>query len=235
MDRRAGEEGSIKVSNKTAPPRPAPRLYLATPVLTDPASLAADLPGLLGAADVAAVLVRLKETDPRSMISAVKALTGAIQGAGAALLIDGYADLVARSGADGAHLSGIAALDEALPTLRPDRIAGVGALATRHDSMTAGERGADYVLFGEPDAHGSRPSTDAIAERLGWWAELFEPPCIGYAATREEATEFVVAGADFILVDDLVWQDARGPVAALAELGDAIKAAYTAPTTAAQR
>jgi thiamine-phosphate pyrophosphorylase len=221
------------VSNKTAPPRPAPRLYLATPILSDPAPLAAQLPGLLANADVAAVLVRVKQTDPRSMITIVKALAPAIQGAGAALLIDGHADLVARGGADGAHLSGIAALDEALPALRPDRIAGVGALATRHDSMSAGERGADYVLFGEPDAHGERPSTEAIAERLSWWAELFEPPCIGYAATREEAVDFVAAGADFILADDLIWQDARGPAAALAELGAAIKAAYTAPTTVA--
>jgi len=218
------------VSNKTASPRPAPRLYLATPVVADPAPLAAHLSEILKGTDVAAVLVRLKQTDPRSMISAVKALAPSIQGAGAALLIDGHADLVARSGADGAHLAGIAALDEALPTLRPDRIAGVGALATRHDSMNAGERGADYVLFGEPDGSGGRPSIEAIAERLGWWAELFEPPCVGYAVTREEAIEFVAAGADFILADDLVWQDARGPAAALGELGAAIKAAYTAPT-----
>jgi thiamine-phosphate pyrophosphorylase len=230
---RAGAEGGVTVSSKTAQPRPAPRLYLATPVVTDPAPLVAQLPGLLASADVAAVLVRLKQTDPRSMITIVKALAPAIQSTGAALLIDRHADLVARSGADGAHLTGIAALDEALPALRPDRIAGVGALATRHDSMSAGERGADYVLFGEPDAKGIRPSTEAIAERLGWWAELFEPPCVGYAATREEAVDFVAAGADFILVDDLIWQDERGPAAALVELGAAIKAAYTAPTTAA--
>ena len=39
-----------------------------------------------------------------------------------------------------------------MPSLKPDRIAGVGGLSTRHDSMVAGETGADYVLFGEPDA-----------------------------------------------------------------------------------
>ena len=76
---------------------------------------------------------------------------------------------------------------EALPTLKPDRIAGVGGLATRHDSMAAGEAGADYVLFGEPDAQKQRPSIEAIAERLQWWAELFEPPCVGFAASRDEA------------------------------------------------
>ncbi|MGJ4944157.1 thiamine phosphate synthase [Bradyrhizobium sp. HKCCYLS1011] len=221
------------MAGKTTPPRPAPRLYLATPVITDPAPLAAELPNILRGGDVAAVLVRLKESDPRSMIRCVKALAPAIQDAGAALLVEGHADIVARAGADGAHLNGLAALDEAQPGLKPDRIAGVGGLATRHDSMTAGERGTDYVLFGEKDAAGRRPSVDAIVERLSWWAELFEPPCVGYAATREEATEFVAAGADFILVDDLVWNDPRGPAAALADIDSAIKQAYMAVPTAA--
>jgi thiamine-phosphate pyrophosphorylase len=218
--------------SKTVPPRPAPRLYLATPVVTDPASFAASLKSVLASADVAAVLVRLKETDPRSMISAVKALAPVIQGVGAALLIDGHPELVARAGADGAHLDGVAALQEALPSLKPDRIAGIGGLATRHDSMAAGELGADYVLFGEPDADGGRPASDAIAERLQWWAELFEPPCVGYATSREEACEFVAAGADFILVDDLIWQDARGAAAALADIGATIRQAHAAPATA---
>ena len=218
--------------SKTVPPRPVPRLYLATPVVADPASVAASLRSALAGTDVAAVLVRLKETDPRSMISAVKALAPAIQSTGAALLIDGHPELVARAGADGAHLAGLGALQEAVPNLKPDRVAGVGGLATRHDSMAAGELGADYVLFGEPDAKGGRPAADAIAERLQWWAELFEPPCVGYAASREEACEFVAAGADFILVDDLIWQDARGAAAALADIGAAIRQAYAAPATA---
>jgi thiamine-phosphate pyrophosphorylase len=214
--------------------RPAPRLYLATPVVDDPSSHAASLPGLLAAADIAAVLVRLKDADPRGMIARIKTLAPAIQNAGAALLLDGHVELVARSGADGGHLCGIAALEEAAPSLKPDRIAGVGGLATRHDSMAAGELGADYVLFGEPDALGRRPSTEAIAERLGWWAELFEPPCVGYAASREEAYEFALAGADFVLVGDLVWADPRGAATALAEIGQTIRQGHAASPTPAR-
>src|SRR5580692_742585 len=199
MDGRPRKEGRITLS-KAVPPRPLPRLYLATPALDDPQAMAKVLPSLLMEADVAAVLLRLKPSDPRTLVSRIKALVPVIQGSGAALLLEGNVELVARAGADGAHLSGIAALEEALPTLKPDRIAGVGGLATRHDSMAAGELGADYVLFGEPDALGRRPSTEAIAERLGWWAELFEPPCVGYAVSREEAYELALAGADFVLV-----------------------------------
>jgi thiamine-phosphate pyrophosphorylase len=211
-----------------------PRLYLATPVVGDPKTLIASLPGLLTAADVAAVLVRLKMADPRSMISAIKALAGPIQNAGAALLLDGHVELVARSGADGAHVTGIAALEEALPSLKPDRIAGIGGLATRHDSMAAGELGADYVLFGEPDPKGQRPSVEAIAERLQWWAELFEPPCAGFAASRQEVFEFAAAGADFVLVTDFVWADPRGALAALADAEQAIRQGFAAASDKAK-
>jgi thiamine-phosphate pyrophosphorylase len=208
---------------KPAPPRPLPRLYLATPIVDDPSPLIESLPALLAGCDIAAVLLRLKPADPRSMISRVKALAPAVQNGGAALLIEGNAELVARSGADGAHLTGIEAMREALPTLKPDRIAGVGGLITRHDSMSAGEAGADYVLFGEPDARGQRPSSDAISERLQWWAELFEPPCVGFAATFDEAGEFADAGADFVLVGDLIWADPRGAAAALMDVSQAIR------------
>ncbi|WP_407166888.1 thiamine phosphate synthase [Bradyrhizobium sp. ORS 111] len=214
------------MATKPVPPRPAPRLYLATPPVDEPAQLAAELADLLAAADVAAVLVRLSETDQRTMISRVKALAPAIQNAGAALLIDGHPELVARAGADGAHLSGLATMEDALPSLKPDRIVGVGGLATRHDSMAAGEAGADYVLFGEPDANGQRPSVEAIAERLQWWDELFEPPCVGFAVSREEAEAFATAGADFVLVGDFVWADPRGAKAALIDVGEALVQAH---------
>jgi len=226
------------LASKPAPTRPIPRLYLATPIVDDPSVLVTGLPGLLAGADIAAVLLRLEVTDQRTMMARIKMLAPAIQNAGAALLLDGksldnHVELVARAGADGAHLTGIAALEEALPSLKPDRIAGLGGLATRHDSMVAGELGADYVLFGEPDAQGKRPSVDAVAERIDWWAELFEPPCIGYAASREEAYELARSGADFVLVDDAVWADPRGAAAALAEIGQAIRQAHAAARSAA--
>lgn len=216
------------MATKPVPPRPAPRLYLATPLVTDPAQLATQLPALLDAADVAAVLLRLAPSDERSLIQRTKALAPPVQQAGAALLLDGHFELVARSGADGANASGVEAMQEALPALKPDRILGVGGLVTRHDAMTAGEAGADYVLFGEPDANGERPSAEAICERLDWWAELFEPPCVGFAATLDETHMFASAGADFVLVCDFIWQDSRGPQTALREAADAITQGFAA-------
>lgn len=201
-------------TNQTEPRRPVPRLYLAVPQIT--AGIADAIASALDAADVAAVLLSLPAGDERSLISTVKALAPAIQGKGAALLLDGHADLVARSGADGAHLTGIEAFGAALPSLKPERIAGCGGLTSRHDAMVAAETGADYVMFGEPEAGGRQPSLEAVLERIGWWAEVFEIPCVGYAAALDQVAPLVQAGADFVAVGAFVFEDPRGPAAAIA-------------------
>jgi thiamine-phosphate pyrophosphorylase len=213
---------------KPPPAPPAPRLYLATPSLDDAAAFAPQLGTLLAAADIAAVLVRLAEADERNQINCVKAMAATIQNAGAALMLDGHVNIVARSGADGAHISDITGLNDALEQLKPDRIVGVGGLHSRHDSMVAGEAGADYLLFGEIDASGERPSTEAIAERLEWWAEVFEPPCVGYAHTVDEVELFAATGVDFIMVGDAIWSDARGPQAALADVVQRLQQGHAA-------
>jgi thiamine-phosphate pyrophosphorylase len=199
------------------PQRPAPRLYLVTPPTGEPGRLADRIAPALGAADIAAVLVPLTGNDERALLNGLKALVPVVQGAGAALLLDSRADLVARSGADGAHLIGIERLSAAIGSLKPDRIAGCGGLTTRHDAMTAAEQNADYVMFGEPDAAGRRPSFEAILERVAWWAEVFQIPCVGYAETLDEIAALAAAGTDFVAVGDLIFEDSRGPAAAIAD------------------
>jgi thiamine-phosphate pyrophosphorylase len=193
--------------------RPAPRLYLVTPPIGDAGAFARPLEAVLAAADVAAVLLRLAEADERTLVRQIKAIAPVIQGRNAALLIEGHPEIVARAGADGAHLSGCDALKQALPGLKPDRIAGVGGLQTRHDAMVAGEAGADYVMFGEPRPNGGRPSFAAIIDRVAWWSEVFEVPCVGFALGIEEVEALGQAGAEFVALGDSVWVDAGGPAA----------------------
>jgi thiamine-phosphate pyrophosphorylase len=182
----------------------------------DPAAVAG-LADAMSGADVAAVLLRLPDADERSLINLVKKVAPAVQDRDAALLLAGRDDIVARSGADGAHLSNVDALRDAVARLKPKNIAGVGGLRTRHDAMTAGEAGADYVMFGDPDEAGNRVSFDAIIDRVGWWAEVFEVPCVAYAARLEEIDALAAAGADFVAIGGAVFDDPRGLKTALAE------------------
>jgi thiamine-phosphate pyrophosphorylase len=196
------------------PRRPAPRLYLTIPA-TESARLANEITDVLAVADVAAVLLSLANADDRALINGIMVIAPAVQARDTALLLDGRADLVARAGADGAHLAGIEAFSAALPTLKPERIAGCGALTSRHDAMLAAEAGADYVMFGETDASGLRPAFEAIIERIEWWAELFEIPCVGCAHSLDEIAPLAKAGADFVALGSFIFRDARGPAPAL--------------------
>ena len=190
-----------------------------------PDTILADLQAALGAADVAAVLLRLADADEHTLINRIRALARSVQDPGAALLLFDRPDLVARSGADGAHLTGIDAFNAAIAHLKPERIAGAGGLASRHDAMLAAEAGADYVMFGERDATGHRSSFEAIIERVEWWAEVFQAPCIGFVETPDEIAPLVMAGADFIAVGDFVFADRRGPSATLAAATERLKLA----------
>lgn len=192
---------------KHAEPRPQPRLYLMTSRVSDAAALREPLTAALSAGDVAAVLLRFADADERTQINNAKALFAVTQSKDVALLLDGKPELVARSGCDGAHLTGLDAFSEALGTLKPERIAGAGGLSTRHDAMSAAEAGADYVMFGEPDETGARPDFAPIEERVAWWAEVFEAPCVAYAGAMEEIEPLVRAGADFVALGDWIWSD----------------------------
>jgi thiamine-phosphate pyrophosphorylase len=214
---------------------PRPRLYLVTPALNDTASFLSELDTALDAGEVAAVLLRLADADEGSLTKRAKAVAAAVQRRDIALLLDGRTEIVGRTGADGAHIFGIEAFAAALATLKPDRIAGAGGLRSRHDAMLAAETGADYVMFGDPaasppprageDSAGApRPPFDAIAERVKWWADLVEIPCVGYAGNAGEVGPLAQAGADFVALGDWIWTHPQGAAAAVAFAAGALAA-----------
>jgi thiamine-phosphate pyrophosphorylase len=205
-------------------PRPSPRLCVVTPRTDDVDALLAPLVEVLDTGMVSAVLAQLAGADEQSLIHQAQALCAPVQGAGAALVINGHPDIVVRAGVDGAHIDDLTVLQPALDMLKPGSIVGAGGLKTRHDAMSAGEAGADYVMFGEADALGRTPSFDAIRERVEWWAEVFVVPCIACAATLSEVDALCAAGADFIAVQDLVFSNPQGARAVARDLKSRLEA-----------
>jgi thiamine-phosphate pyrophosphorylase len=215
------------MASRTAADTPAPRLYLLTPVVEDADAFARPLEAALEGVDIAAVLLRIRGADERQEINIIKRLAPVVQSRGIALLIDGNPSVSVKGGADGAHLSGDA-FAAGLSSLKPARIAGAGGLKSKHEAMEAAESGADYVMFGEPDANGVAPPREAACERLAWWSEVFQIPCVGYAGSADAVADISAAGADFVALGDYVWNDERGPAAAILAAAAAMKAARPA-------
>jgi thiamine-phosphate pyrophosphorylase len=197
---------------------PNGKLYLLTPPLreADLDAFASTLAGMLDSGDVACMLARLAPDAQGDAKKIVGRLVEIAAAADVALLVDDDPRLAARAGADGAHISsGGALLTEALSSLKPERIVGAGMLRSRDDAMNAGEAGADYVMFGEPRRDGFTPPAAETIERVEWWADIFEPPCVGYAASLEYVGPLAAAGADFVALGDAIWSAAT-PAEALA-------------------
>ena len=203
-----------------------PRLFLLTPVLAEPGGFTARLAAACAAGEVAAVLLRLAPADPRTLTNRVKEIAPAAQEHGAAVILAvpagmaaaEAATIAARGGADGLHLAGIEEAAEIRRQLGPERSLGIGRLKTKHDAMSAGEAGADYVLFGEPRPDDSLPDLDAVEERAAWWAEIFETPCVAYAPDLEAVARLREAGVDFVALGRSVWDAPDGEAACRAAL-----------------
>ena len=174
-----------------------PRLFLVTPPLSLAEDFAPTLEKALAAGDVACVLLRFATPDEGLRKKIAKALAPLIQKAEAATLVLDDAQLAARAGLDGAHITGASeAFDDALASLKPERIVGVGDLADRDAAMRVGETDVDYLLFGALDAQ----DNDAVVtlEWTCWWAELFNIPCVGVAHAPEEVGALAKSGAEFV-------------------------------------
>jgi thiamine-phosphate pyrophosphorylase len=208
---------SNKIGHGTPPellrdmPRDAPRLYLITPPIFDWTPYPPVLDEAMAACDVACVLLRFAAHQEGEKEKIVRALAPLVQKRGVACLVADDPQLALRANADGVHIDGSGErLEAALRAIKPGHIVGAGGMPTRDAAMAAGEAGADYVMFGG----GAEPHA-AIVERVAWWAEIFNVPCVGYAHDLGAIGELVRAGADFIALGDAVFADSRGAAAPL--------------------
>ena len=154
---------------------------------------ATDLEPLLGIEVIVAFLIQVAdEAVARQQVQTAHA-TGR-----AALLVD-RVDLVRPLGADGVFCNRPSEVGAARRVLDQGELIGAAVGATRHDAMVAGEDGADYVLFGTPDAP-LPGGIAALVEHVAWWSEVAVLPSIAAGRfTAEEVEALIGAGADFIM------------------------------------
>ena len=211
------------------------RLYLITPPrLDDPAAFAAALEEALGAGDVAAVQLRLKDHSEREIAGLGRRLVSIAQTAGAAAIMNDSPDLAVELACDGVHIGQQdASLAEARRIMGREAMIGVTCHNSRDRAMQAAEDGADYVAFGAFfDTATKQTTSRADLEILDIWQETMQLPCVAIGGvTVENCRPLVIAGADFLAVSAGVWAHPQGPAAAvrgfLAEIEEGLKARPT--------
>lgn len=199
------------------------RLVLVTPAVEDAVAFAPLLEACCREGEVAAVILNLATDDEVMALSAIRIVSTHLQNTGAVLLLADMPGLVEASGADGAQFSTLDRLQTTRMNLAAGRLSGVGGLASRHDTMVAAESGVDFVMFGEPDAVGKRPGFSAIVERVSWWAEIFQLPCVAFAGSVDEVSRLAEARADFVALSDAVWSAGANAPQAVAKASKLVR------------
>jgi thiamine-phosphate pyrophosphorylase len=195
--------------------REAARIYLITPPSFDP-GLPGRLEALLGRFDIACVRLALSAGNEDEVRRAADALRPVCHAKDVPLVVADHFRLVGPLGLDGVHLSdGSRQVRAARTALGADAIIGAFARTSRHDGLTAGEIGADYVSFGPVTASSLGDGTAAPLDLFAWWAEMIEVPVVAEGGVSPERAAELATVADFIALGDEIWSHPDGETAAL--------------------
>ncbi|NNE86787.1 MAG: thiamine phosphate synthase [Silicimonas sp.] len=195
-----------------------PQLYLLTPPDLELSTFPDRLARVLDAHDIACLRLAMASRDESAITRAADALREVAHARDVALVIEAHIGLVEKLGLDGVHLNdGARSVRKVRETLSGDAIVGAFAGASKHDGMTAGEAGADYVAFGPVGASSLGDGTIAEPELFAWWSEAIEVPIVAEGNLDEDLIRTLAPITDFFGIGDEIWRE-EDAVAALTRL-----------------
>ena len=195
-----------------------PQIYLITPPEIELSKFPELLARVLDATDIACVRLALATRDEDRIARAADACREVTHARDIALVISEHLMLVDRLGLDGVHLTdGSRSVRKTRKELGDDAIVGAFCGDSRHDGMSAGEAGADYVSFGPVTSTPLGDGSLAEAGLFQWWSEMIEVPVVAEGALDIDAIRQLAPITDFFGIGDEIWS-AEDPAAKLAEL-----------------
>ncbi|MBZ4021613.1 thiamine phosphate synthase [Rhodobacter sp. TJ_12] len=195
-----------------------PQIYLLTPPTFDLETFPPLLAQVMGAHDVACLRLALASRDEDAVLRAADAVREVAHAADVALVIENHVGLVERLGLDGVHLTDAArSVRAARKELGGEAIVGAFCAASKHEGMTAGEAGADYVCFGPVGETGLGTGARPERELFEWWSEMIEVPVVAEGALTADLVRAYAPVTDFFAVGEEIWRT-DNPVGALGQL-----------------
>ncbi len=199
-----------------------PQLYLITPSEFELSTFPDLLAGVLDAQKVACVRLQMATRDEDKLSRAADALREVTHARDIALVLSEHQLLAERLGLDGVHLLDAArSVREARKALGEDAIVGSFCGTSRHDGMSAGEAGADYVCFGPVTASALGDGSYAAQDIFQWWSEMIEVPVVAEGGLDAARIAQLTPYTDFFAFGDEIWRS-DDPAQRLGELVEAM-------------
>ena len=204
-----GYEGQNREGTQTMADIEQPQIYLVTPPEFEPDVFSGRLAAVLDRHAVACLRLSLATRDEDRIARAADACREVTHAHDVALVIDSHVMMVERLGLDGVHLlDGSRSVRAARKSLGEDAIVGAFCGTSRHDGISAGEAGADYVSFGPVGATALGDGRTADRDLFTWWSELVELPVVAEGAMDEAAVASLAPVSDFLAFGEEIWREA---------------------------
>ncbi|KUJ86255.1 thiamine-phosphate pyrophosphorylase [Ruegeria marisrubri] len=192
-----------------------PQIYLITPPAITLSTFPDQLARVLDGAEIACIRLALAGKDEDTIARAADACREVAHARDVALVISNHVLLAQRLGLDGVHLDDAArSVRAARKELGPDAIVGSFCGTSRHDGMTAGEAGADYVAFGPIGQSALGDGSVAEQDLFQWWSEMIEVPVVAEGGLTEDLVRNFAPYTDFFGIGEEIWSD-EDPLAKL--------------------
>lgn len=183
-----------------------PQIYLITPPSIDLTVFPDRLAGVLDGAEIACIRLALAGNDEDAIARAADACREVAHARDIALVISNHILLAQRLGLDGVHLDDAArSVRAARKELGTDAIVGSFCGTSRHDGMSAGESGADYVAFGPVGDVSLGSGTRAERDLFQWWSEMIEVPVVAEGGLTPELVAEMAPSTDFFGIGEEIW------------------------------
>lgn len=195
-----------------------PQLYLVTPPVFEIETFVPTLARLLDRFDVACLRLSLATRDEDTILRSADAVREIAHARDVPLIIADHVLMVERLGLDGVHLHEQSARIRKLRTeLGPDAIIGAYCGQSRHEGLTIGEAGADYISFGPIGMTALDDGQPAPRELFEWWSAMIELPVVAEGALTRDLIESFAPVTDFFAIGEEIWTT-EDPVAAFEAL-----------------
>ena len=193
-----------------------PQIYLISPPVAD-ARFAERLAAVLDGMPVACLRLALAGDDESALVRSIDICRDIAHARDVPVVLARHVALVERLGLDGVHLDGPRGIRDARKALGADAIVGAFCGASRHDGITAGEAGADYVAFGPVGESHLGDGRVAEDDLFSWWAEMIEIPMVAEGGLTAERVAALCPIVEFIGVGAELWRH-EDPMAAAHDL-----------------
>ena len=183
------------------------KLYIVSPAELEIERFSEDLKLLLDTVEVSCFRLVISTLDENIISKVADATRYICHSRDVPIVIENHFLFVKKHGLDGVHLSdGPRNIRKVRKDLGKESIVGAFCGNSKHNGITAGEAGADYVSFGPLSKTILKDGTIANPDLFAWWSTIIEIPVIAEGGLNKKVINDVKNMTDFLAFGDELWR-----------------------------